>query len=247
MRGRWPALQISQAAAQSASIADPDINYSSNLRRGTNDALSPVRKEKENVMNIKNLIAALATITTVATSTAAMADVRYTGDVGFTAQGGVTVRDRSVPPMSVQQPVIMHNRNPSQRWETQYQQPAPVVIAPQPDYIRCNDNAWTSVARANVTGTVDQWGSTKTIRLGGYRNIGEMTFGWVYGNQSIEDVTVTYMNGTQARFHLGDTVTQNPLNATTRTIALNRNLAIRNIQISGFGDQTGVFTILAKA
>ena len=206
-----------------------------------------VKKKQENVMNIKNLIAALATITTLATSTAAMADVRYSGDAGFTVQGGVTVRDhRSVEPVYAHQPVIKHSRHPSQWWETEYQEPV-VVQQSQPDYIRCNDNAWTSVAQANVTGTVEQWGRTNTIRLAGYRNIGELTFGWVYGNQSIEDVTVTYMNGSQARFHLGDTVTQNPLNATTRTIAVNRNLAIRNIQISGFGDSAGVFNILAKA
>jgi hypothetical protein len=174
-----------------------------------------------------------------------MADVRFRGDVGVTVQGGVTVRDHRT---DVQQQLVARDyRQPRRGWNTPSY--VPVVVqqpAPQPNDIRCNDSAWTTIAQANVTGTREQW-SSDTIHIRGYRNIGEMTFGWVTGNQSIEDVTVTYMNGTQARFHLGDTVNQSPAYATTRTIALNPNLTIRNVQISGFGGPTGVFSILAKA
>src|SRR3569623_1451852 len=109
-----------------------------------------VKKEQENVMNIKNFFAALATITTIATSTAAMADVRYSGDAGFTVQGGVTVRDhRSVQPVYAH-PVIKHTRHPSRWWETEYQEPV-VVQQSQPDYITCNATAWPPDAQATDT------------------------------------------------------------------------------------------------
>lgn len=222
-------------------------------------------------MNIKNIIAALATTITVATTSVAMADVRFSGSAQVGANvgvgGSVVIRDhrteqpaytvpaypaQTVRPIYVTQPVndVALRDHREHRWEPApqpvvvHEPPAPVIS--QEPVITCESNRFTVLATDHLDGSETAM-SNELYNFRNVRGIDQLQFKWVYGNTSIKDVVVNYANGISKTYYLGDSLTANKNNQVTRVVDVD-NTPIRSIQIIGWSWQPQAqFQILGKA